>query len=153
MQVAQMRILYFGNNWVAWKIAGWLREQNEEIVGLVLHPPKRRKYGEEIMNSVGVSSARTFDGSQLHRPEVIEAISELNPRIGISVLFGYILKREVLDLTPAGCVNIHPALLPYNRGAYPNVWSIIERTPAGVTIQYIDEGVDTGAHPRDSEGR
>jgi len=41
-------------------------------------------------------------------------------------------------------VNIHPALLPYNRGSYPNVWSIVERTPSGVTIHYIDEGIDTG---------
>jgi len=140
-----MRILYFGNNWVGWKIVSWLREQNEEIVGLVLHSPKRRKYGEEIINSAGLSVARIFDGSQLHQPDVVEAISELKPQIGISVLFGYILKRDVLDLMPAGCLNVHPALLPYNRGANPNVWSIIERTPAGVTVHYIDEGVDTGA--------
>ena len=45
---------------------------------------------------------------------------------------------------PAGCVNCHPALLPYNRGQYPNVWSIIENTPAGVTLHYIDCGIDTG---------
>ncbi|MHC5002850.1 MAG: formyltransferase family protein, partial [Planctomycetota bacterium] len=30
------------------------------------------------------------------------------------------------------------------RGGYPNVWSIIDRTPAGATLHYIDEGVDTG---------
>ena len=41
-------------------------------------------------------------------------------------------------------VNLHPAYLPYNRGQYPNVWSIIEGTPAGVTLHYIDEGIDTG---------
>jgi methionyl-tRNA formyltransferase len=39
---------------------------------------------------------------------------------------------------------LHPSFLPYNRGSNPNVWSIVEETPAGVTLHYIDKGVDTG---------
>ncbi|MFN6960931.1 MAG: formyltransferase family protein, partial [Rhodocyclaceae bacterium] len=34
--------------------------------------------------------------------------------------------------------------LPWNRGADPNLWSFIEDTPKGVTIHYLDEGIDTG---------
>ena len=41
-------------------------------------------------------------------------------------------------------INVHPSYLPFNRGAYPNVWSIVDSTPAGATIHFIDEGVDTG---------
>ena len=59
-------------------------------------------------------------------------------------MFGYLLKPEFLDRFPRGCINVHPGMLPYNRGAYPNVWSIIEGTPSGVTVHYIDEGIDTG---------
>jgi methionyl-tRNA formyltransferase len=64
--------------------------------------------------------------------------------MGVSVLFGYILRAPFLSLFPRGIVNLHPAFLPYNRGAYPNVWSIVERTPAGATLHYVDAGVDTG---------
>ena len=39
---------------------------------------------------------------------------------------------------------MHPSFLPYNRGQYPNVWSIVEGTPAGVSLHYVDEGIDTG---------
>ena len=42
-------------------------------------------------------------------------------------------------------INLHISLLPWNRGAYPNVWSFLEDTPKGVTIYIIDEGVDTGS--------
>ena len=59
-------------------------------------------------------------------------------------MFGYILRPNFLRLIPRGCVNVHPALLPYNRGAYPNVWSIVDGSPAGVTIHFVDEGIDTG---------
>ena len=139
-----MRILFLGNNWVGWQVVRWLCEQNEQIVGLVVHPPHKRKYGDEIIRSAQVSPEYIFDGSQLCQPDVLEAIKALRPHVGLSVLFGYILRPEFLDLFPAGVLNLHPAYLPYNRGAYPNVWSIVERTPAGVTLHYIDAGVDTG---------
>ena len=139
-----MRILFLGNNWLGWQIVRWLREQGEEIVGLVVHPFAKQRYGEEIINSASMDPDHIFDGSRLDKAETLEAIKHLRPELGISALFGYILRQDFLDLMPLGCVNIHPALLPYNRGAYPNVWSIVEDTPAGVTIHYIDDGVDTG---------
>jgi methionyl-tRNA formyltransferase len=75
---------------------------------------------------------------------VVEAIAELKPDIGISVFFGYLLSEGSLRVMLKGCLNLHPALLPYNRGAHPNVWSIVEGTPAGATMHYVDRGVDTG---------
>jgi methionyl-tRNA formyltransferase len=139
-----MRILYLGNNWVGWKVVAWLRQQGENVVGLVVHPPENRTFGDEILATAGVEPSCAFEASRLADPPTIEAIKALRPDIGVSVSFGYILRREVLELFPAGCVNLHPALLPWNRGAHPNVWSIIEGTPAGVTLHYVDEGVDTG---------
>ena len=139
-----MRILFLGNNWVGWQVLQWLKEQNEHLVGLVIHPVQKRKYGEEILRSAQVSPEYVFDGPQLRQPEVLEAIRALRPDIGLSVLFGYILQPGFLSLFPAGVVNLHPAYLPYNRGTYPNVWSIVEGTPAGVTLHYIDAGVDAG---------
>lgn len=139
-----MRILFLGNNWVAWQIVKWLREQNEQIVGVVIHPPHKRKYGNEIIRCAQVDPDRIFDGSQLRQPEILPAIRALRPDIGLSVMFGYILTPEFINMFPDGVINLHPAYLPYNRGAYPNVWSIVERTPAGVTLHYIDAGVDTG---------
>jgi methionyl-tRNA formyltransferase len=67
-------------------------------------------------------------------------------RIDFLVSHGYwhIIKKDVLDLLPRKSINLHIALLPWNRGADPNLWSVIEETPPGVTIHYIDEGIDTG---------
>jgi dTDP-4-amino-4,6-dideoxyglucose formyltransferase len=42
------------------------------------------------------------------------------------------------------CVNIHPGLNPYNRGWFPQVFSIINGLPSGVTIHEIDEKIDHG---------
>jgi dTDP-4-amino-4,6-dideoxyglucose formyltransferase len=42
------------------------------------------------------------------------------------------------------CINIHPGLNPYNRGWYPQVFSIINNLPCGATIHEIDEQLDHG---------
>jgi methionyl-tRNA formyltransferase len=67
---------------------------------------------------------------------------EHRPRIAVSHGYRLILRRDVLDRFPV--VNLHISYLPYNRGADPTLWSVLEDTPAGVTIHHIDEGVDTG---------
>lgn len=62
----------------------------------------------------------------------------------ISFGYRYILKKDVLDLFPNSAINMHISYLPYNRGADPNFWSFIDGTPKGVSIHFLDEGVDTG---------
>ena len=137
-----MRVLFLGNNWLGLQILQWLKAEHEEIVGVVLHPPKRQRYGYELI--AAADAVPVFDGSRLREPNILESIRKLGCDIAVSVLFGYILRPDFLKLAPSGCINLHPSLLPYNRGAHPNVWSIIEGTPAGATLHYIDEGIDTG---------
>ncbi|MEP6995488.1 MAG: formyltransferase family protein [Acidobacteriota bacterium] len=139
-----MRIAYFANNRLGADVADYLREQGDEVVALVLHPADRRRFGEEILAATGVEPDRVFDASRLDGGDVRDAIASAGAEMGLSVLFGYLLRRPLIDLFPRGCVNLHPAYLPYNRGAYPNVWSIVEGTPAGVTLHVVDEGIDTG---------
>jgi methionyl-tRNA formyltransferase len=139
-----MRVLVLANNWVGWQVTRWLSEQQDEIVGVVLHPSQKQKYGQEILACCDVKSGAVFDGSRLRDADVLAQIQGLGADIAVSVLFGYILRPDFLKLFPAGCINLHPSLLPYNRGAHPNVWSIIEGSPAGTTLHYIDPGVDTG---------
>jgi methionyl-tRNA formyltransferase len=140
-----MRIVLLANNWVGWRVTEWLRAQNTEIAALVVHPAARQKYGAEVLRSAGLAADRVFDSERLREDRTLRQIAGFRPDLGVSVLFGDILRPPFLSLFPAGVVNVHPALLPYNRGQYPNVWSIVDGTPAGVTLHYIDAGIDTGA--------
>jgi methionyl-tRNA formyltransferase len=63
----------------------------------------------------------------------------------ISYGYRHILKKEVLDRFPQKAINLHISYLPWNRGADPNLWSFLEDSPKGVTIHYLDTGIDTGA--------
>ena len=56
----------------------------------------------------------------------------------------YLIKNDVIQYLEKKIVNLHPSYLPWNRGYHPNYWSIKEGTPHGVTVHFIDEGIDTG---------
>ena len=56
-----------------------------------------------------------------------------------------IIRKPALKSVRRGFINLHPSLLPYNRGMNPYYWSIVDGTPAGVSIHWIDEQVDHGA--------
>ena len=42
------------------------------------------------------------------------------------------------------CINLHPGYNPYNRGWFPQVFSILNKLPLGATIHEMDEGLDSG---------
>lgn len=62
------------------------------------------------------------------------------------VSYGYRHKitKDVLTAVARRAINLHISYLPWNRGADPNFWSFAEDTPKGVTIHFVDEGIDTG---------
>jgi len=139
-----MRIVCLCNNVLGLKVLEWLHEQKQEIVGLILQSGEGGKCQDQIRAVVRDSDCLVLGAHQLGESETLEKIRSRNAEIAVSVLFRSILRQPFLDLFSRGCLNLHPAYLPYNRGSYPNVWSIVEKTPAGVTLHYIDAGVDTG---------
>lgn len=139
-----MRIIYLGNNLTGLNVLRWLIKEGESVVGLGVHHDGSDKYEREIIAVSGLKKDKIFDGGKINEPEIIEKIAFLKPDIILSVFFGYKLGSEVLHIPSRGCINLHPSYLPYNRGVYPNVWAIVDETPAGVTLHYMDEGIDTG---------
>lgn len=139
-----MRTVIFANNSVGLAVTAWLRERGDDIVAVVVHPESTQRLAREIVATSGVTGDVVIDGSTLEDAAVLAALGRLNPEIGVSAFFGHLLRRPVLDMFANGVVNLHPSYLPYNRGHSPNIWSIVDRTPSGVSLHYVDSGVDTG---------
>lgn len=73
-----------------------------------------------------------------------DTFAHYSPDWIISYNYRHIIKSDVIESFPGRILNFHVSLLPWNRGADPNLWSFLDNTPKGVTIHHIDEGVDTG---------
>lgn len=88
--------------------------------------------------------SEVFVRSLLTTEEQLTVVEEVEPNLVVSCGYRHIVPESILDVPEMGCLNLHPAYLPYNRGANTNVWSIVEGTPAGVTLHYMDSTLDTG---------
>lgn len=56
-----------------------------------------------------------------------------------------IIKSEILSLPKIGCIGRHLALLPKRRGRAPVAWALIQGLEkTGVTLFWLDEGIDSG---------
>ena len=73
-----------------------------------------------------------------------ESLPEDRPELIISYNYRYIIRNDILSLFPHRVINLHISLLPWNRGADPNIWSFLDDSPKGITIHKIDSGIDTG---------
>jgi len=76
--------------------------------------------------------------------EQLELVEQLQPDLVVSVGYDHLVPDSILSIPSKGCLNMHPGYLPHNRGKSGNVWPLVEGTPAGVTLHYMDAEFDTG---------
>ncbi|MBO1578104.1 formyltransferase family protein [Bacillus sp. XF8] len=62
----------------------------------------------------------------------------------ISYGYRYMIPPSIIEKFNNKIINLHISYLPWNKGADPNLWSFLEDTLKGVTIHYINNGLDTG---------
>lgn len=146
-----MRIIYMGTPDFAVPSLVALHEAGHEIVYVVTQPDAVRDRGKKVKFSPVKEKAIEL-GIPVLQPErvrgndeFIDTLKAAAPDVIAVAAYGQILPKEVLDIPPLGCINVHGSLLPRFRGAAPIQRSIIagdEET--GITIMYMAEGLDTG---------
>lgn len=74
----------------------------------------------------------------------LEILKEKNPKLVISYNYNYIVPSDCIEFMNKRIINLHISFLPWNKGASPNIWSIIDNTPKGVTIHEMTSKLDEG---------
>jgi methionyl-tRNA formyltransferase len=124
-------------------ILSFLIEQGENIAGIVTIKNQQDSFNKKIRDLCLESSLllKEIDGNE----DISGFLKEMKADFILSVYWPYILKKEIIEMPKDGIINFHLSYIPYNRGSNPNIWPIIDNTPAGVTIHFIDEDIDSGA--------
>lgn len=127
-----------------------LIEAGHEVALVVTQPDKPKGRGKEMQFTPVKACAMAhnipvFQPVKVRETECIEKLKSYGAEIMVVIAFGQILPKEILDMTPYGCVNVHASLLPKYRGAAPLQWSIIDgEEVTGITTMQMDVGLDTG---------
>lgn len=93
-----------------------------------------------------VAFLETF-GDEVNRTEErLASLTESGPDYDFIVSYGYryLIRPDWLAAFPQKVVNLHISYLPWNRGSDPNLWSFLDETPKGVSLHFVDQGLDTG---------
>ena len=145
-----MKVIFMGTPEFSVGTLEALIEAGHEVALAVTQPDKPKGRGGKMQYTPVKEAALkhgipVFQPKKVREPECVEELKQYNADIIVVIAFGQILPKEILEMTPFGCVNVHASLLPKYRGAAPIQWAVIDgEEVAGVTTMQMDEGLDTG---------
>lgn len=145
-----MKVVFMGTPDFAVGALEEIIKAGHEVAAVVTQPDKPKGRGKEMQISPVKACALehglpVFQPVKIKTPEAVEQLRTYEADIFVVAAFGQILSKEILDMPQYGCVNIHASLLPKYRGAAPIQWAVIDgEEETGVTIQQMNEGIDTG---------
>ena len=147
-----MRIVFMGTpDFAVGSLQALCESGKHEIVGVVTQPDRPKGRGNKMLMTPVKEYAleqglTVYQPQKVKTPEFVQTLRELQPELIVVAAFGQFLSRELLELPPHGCINVHASLLPKYRGAAPIQYAIIKgEKESGVTIMQMDIGMDTGA--------
>ena len=145
-----MKIIFMGTPDLAASVLKTMLEAGLSVSLVVTQPDRQKGRGKSVVKTPVKLLAEewnipVFQPVRVRTPEAVERLREEKADLIVVAAFGQILSKEILDLPPYGCVNVHTSLLPMYRGAAPIQWVILNGEKySGVTIMKMDEGLDTG---------
>ena len=148
-----MKIIFFGTPLFAAHILDFLKTTDHEILAVVTRPDRPRGRSQKLLPSaVKALTCEKWPDLPLLQPEKVstetaaEALRELGADLYVVVAYGEIIKTNILDIPPKGCINIHASLLPKYRGAAPMQRCLMDgETETGITIMEMVLKMDAGA--------
>ncbi len=145
-----MKIVFLGTADFAVPCLGAICRAGHQVVGVVTQPDRPRDRGKKVNYNPIKKAAMAFDLNILQPenikvPAVIDEIKALRPELLVVVAYGQLLPKELLQIAPLGCINVHASLLPKYRGGAPIHRAILAgEKETGVTTMYVSESLDAG---------
>ncbi len=145
-----MRIMFMGTPDIAASVLNALVSDGHEVICAVTGEDKPRRRGGALLPTPVKRTALelglpVLTPNKLSDEDFLNELDRLAPDLIVVVAFGKILKPRVLNAPPMGCINLHVSLLPKYRGAAPMQRAIMAgESKTGVTVMYMNEGLDTG---------
>ena len=146
-----MRVLFIGTGEIGVPVLRWLLSSKEhELIGVVTQPDKPVGRSQKIepppiKAALTALSVNFLQPDRIKREEAVAQIRAHQPDVIVVMAYGQILPRAVLEIPRIACLNLHASLLPRHRGAAPIQAAIIAGdSETGITVMYMDEGIDTG---------
>ena len=139
-----MRIVLIGQAAFGEKTLEALVDMGEEVVGVYTTPdtPGRENPLKQRALQLNIP---VFQPEIMRAPQVFEEYTRLKPDLNVMAFVTDIVPESILNYPKLGTIQYHPSLLPKHRGGSAINWAVINgETRTGLTIMWVDKGIDTG---------
>ncbi len=107
--------------------------------------PKENIWFDSVAELAASRGIPVFAPDDINHPLWVKKIRDIAPDIIFSFYYRNLIKQPILDIPPAGCLNLHGSLLPEYRGRCPINWVLINsEEQTGVTLHYMTPKPDDG---------
>jgi methionyl-tRNA formyltransferase len=139
-----MRIALIGQAAFGADVLKGLLAKGHQVVG-VFCPPDRGARVDPIKEAAQEAGLPVFQPQRMKDPEAYDQMVSLNPDLAVLAFVTDIVPGKVLEVPKLGSICYHPSILPKYRGASAINWAVINgETKSGLTIFWVDAGIDTG---------
>lgn len=138
-----MRIGYFGDGpWAHKAFQKLMQDETIEIVFVMVRYDKRDAVLMEMAKEYQIPLELS---ENVNSAGFIEKVKAYHADLFVSMSFNQIFKKELIELPPYRTINCHAGKLPFYRGRNILNWALInDEKEFGITVHYMDEGIDTG---------
>lgn len=145
MAPAPPRIAFAGDRDIAVRVLDHLVAEGVRPHALLLAGPPSASHATELRDRCAhLDDDRVLVGPAALRGRGLDLLAPLDLDLVVAVHYPHIVPAEVLAVPRRGFANLHPALLPHNRGWHTPSWALLEGTPIGATLHYMADEVDAG---------
>jgi methionyl-tRNA formyltransferase len=139
-----MRIALIGQAAFGADVLKGLIKQGQEVVG-VFCPPDRGSKIDPLKDAALAAGISVLQPPRMKDPQAYDQMVALNPDLAVLAFVTDIVPGKVLAVPKLGAICYHPSILPKYRGASAINWAVINgERESGLTIFWVDEGIDTG---------
>lgn len=138
-----MKIGYFADGpWAHKTFEKIIADSTIEILFLTVRYDKRDELLLQMAKNKGIPIELSRN---INSQEFIEQISKYQADLFVSMSFNQIFKTQMINLPKYKTINCHAGKLPFYRGRNILNWALInDEKEFGITVHYVDEGIDTG---------
>lgn len=138
-----MRIVLFGQAAFGKDVFEQLRAAGEDVVGV--STPRQGSRPDPLFEAAAQAGVPVIETPMLRQDEPFQIYKSWEPELLVFAFVTDIVRKRVLDAATHGAIQYHPSLLPAHRGRTAMNWAIISGArQTGLTIFWVDEGIDTG---------
>lgn len=124
------------------KVSGW-RVLVRIVWRFVIGGMVSSRSAATVIRKHGIPISKGIDN--INTPKMTQDLARYAPDLIVAVGVNSLFRKPLRDLARLGCINVHTGIRPQHRGRAAIFWALADGdTETGITVHYIDGGVDSG---------